>query len=160
MIDYQKEAEKYQPKKIKTLLVGEAPPAGGNNYFYVPRDMNGNKPAKKDANLPITIFHHYFRRKRPIKKSEYIRLLKKLQRKGIFLIDIIDEPIRVRGNPLGIARVRREIRKLKDKMKRRKISVKEKNIIFLAARGNYISAIRREFPYSEVFRWIDFRMCH
>jgi len=39
-IDYFLESQKYRPKEIKMLLIGEAPPASGKTYFYVPKPMD------------------------------------------------------------------------------------------------------------------------
>mgnify|MGYP001604811516 CR=1 FL=1 len=47
------EAEKYRPKAIKTLLIGECPPVNGQ-YFYIP------KANYREIALASTIFMHYF----------------------------------------------------------------------------------------------------
>ena len=87
MINYEQESEKYRPTKIKTLLVGEAPPQSGDAYFFVPRRVTYNS-------LPGTVFIHYFN-KLPKNKSEYITMLKELQNMGIWFTDIINEPLQV-----------------------------------------------------------------
>lgn len=94
-IDYFKESEKYKPANIKILLIGESPPPSGKSYFYVPRAMSNRRSISSDRSLPATIFYHYFM-KRPETKEEYIQLLLKLKEVGVFLIDIYDEPIRIR----------------------------------------------------------------
>lgn len=156
-IDYFIESEKYRPKTIKTLLVGEAPPSSGKTYFYVPEAMSDKILIQKDSSLPATIFNHYFL-KRPTTAEEYVNFLRLLHAKGIFLIDICDEPIKVRNNPEGIQRIKREIPKLRGKMKRRNINVAVEDILFLLARNNYIKDIKREFPNSTYKTWMDFRM--
>lgn len=160
-INYFNESGKYRPEKIgktiKILLVSEAPPSSGTTYFYVPRRMSDRIPIQKDRSLPATIFNHYFG-KRPTTIDEYVNFLVKLQEKGIFLIDICDEPIKVRGNPNGIQRIIREIPKLRTKMEERKINIADEDIVFLLARNSYIKYIRREFPNSKFIRWIDFRI--
>ncbi len=156
-IDYFLESEKFRPKEIKKLLIGEAPPASGKTYFYVPKPMNTSIPIREDRSLPATILHHYFRQ-RPADVETYIQLLKCLQKMGIFLIDICDDPITVRRNPEGLERIIEEIPKLRGKMADREIHVPESNVIFLLARNNYRKHIRREFPQARTICWIDFRM--
>ena len=94
MIDYQKESVKYRPRVVRTLLIGEAPPANGKSYFYVPCPMKIGLSIENDRSLPATIFHHYFQ-ERPTNIETYVTFLRRLQEAGIFLIDICDDPIRV-----------------------------------------------------------------
>jgi hypothetical protein len=106
-IDYLRESDKYRPKTIKTLLVGEAPPFSGKTYFYAPCMLPNAIPVENDRSLPATIFNHYFQ-ERPRTTGQYINFLLKLKEKGIFLIDICTEPIKVRGCiNLGDVRVER-----------------------------------------------------
>ena len=86
-IDYFLKSEKYRPKEIKILLIGEAPPASGKTYFYVPKPMNTSIPIREDRSLPATIFHHYFQQ-RPADVETYIQLLERLREMHRFLIDI------------------------------------------------------------------------
>lgn len=156
-IDYKKESEKYRPKEIKILLVGEAPPSNKKTYFYIPKPMNPNRNIKNYISLPATIFNHYSI-KIPLTEKKYITALKKLQKRRIFLIDIIDEPIRVRKNPIGLYKVKREIKNLRIKMKMRKIKIEDKNIIFLLARNDYRRDINNEFPNANKISWVNFRI--
>ena len=156
-INYFQESEKYRPETIKTLLVGEAPPSSGKTYFYVPKPMSDKIPIQKDRSLPATIFNHYFQT-RPTTKDEYVDLLLRLKKKGIFLIDICDDPIKVRGNPGGEQRIINDIPKLRNKIASRGIKVADEEIVFLLARTNYLKHIRNEFPNSKHIRWIHFRM--
>ena len=156
-IDYIAEAEKFRPSHIKTLLVGEAPPSSGKRYFYVPFNMSLSLPIEKDRSLPATVFNHYFNR-RPKDKEEYYLFLRRLQEKGVFLIDICDKPIKVRNCPKGLNQIIDEIPKLREKMTSRKIFIPDWEIIFLLARKNYIKKIKLEFPESNLIRWIDFGM--
>jgi hypothetical protein len=119
--------------------------------------MSVVKPIRDDRNLPATIFNHYFG-KRPENEHEYIELLLQLQKKGVFLIDICDKPIKVRDCPQGIQRIKVEINKLRDKIHSREIFIPENNIIFLLARRDYEKEIRNEFPKAQLIRWINFRM--
>ena len=156
-IDYIALSEKYRPDTITTLLIGEAPPPSGKRYFYLPQKMSDTRPIKTDTSLPATIFYHYFQR-RPTTEDEYKFLLLQLQQAGIFLIDICDEPIKVRGCEQGVQRISEEVGNLRRKMSARGICVADHNIVFLLARKNYLKHIRREFPDSQYIPWIDFRM--
>ena len=156
-INYLTESEKYRPKRILTLLVGEAPPPNRKTYFYIPNAKPDKVNIEKDRSLPATIFNHYFG-KRPENDVEYRLFLRELQREGIFLIDICDEPLKVRNSPEGLQRIIDDIPMLRGKMKRREISVPDEDIVFLLARENYKKHLRKEFPISHMIRWIDFRM--
>ncbi|MFC1977857.1 hypothetical protein ACFLWS_06320 [Chloroflexota bacterium] len=156
-IDYFRESEKYRPATIKTLLIGEAPPPSGKTYFYVPRAMSNATPIENDTSLPATIFNHYFH-DRPTAIDRYIAYLTRLIEKGIFLIDICSDPIRVRANPEGVLRIIDEIPKLRSRVLARGIQVIDSNIVFLLARNKYEKQIRCEFPNSQLVRWKDFRM--
>ncbi|MGO8754949.1 MAG: hypothetical protein ACLQHK_06935 [Gallionellaceae bacterium] len=155
-IDYLAEAEKYRPLVISTLLIGEAPPPSGTVYFYVPRAMPTTQPVENDANLPATIFNHYFGT-RPRSSEEYIKLLSALKDKGIFLVDICDEPLKVRGSDEGLCRIIHEIPHLRSKLKGRGIAIAEESMVFLLARRNYKSHIRCEFPAAQCLTWKKFR---
>jgi hypothetical protein len=155
-INYHIEAEKYRPSVIKTLLVGEAPPPSCKAYFYLPRLMTETTPIERDASLPATIFHHYFRT-RPNSIDAYTCLLRALKANGIFLIDICDDPIRVRGSKDGLSRIVSEIPRLRSKLAHRGISVADESIVFLLARRNYKRAIRDEFPNAKLIEWRHFR---
>lgn len=158
-INYFGESEKYRPEKVRTLLIGEAPPASRKTYFYVPKPMDDSIPIRADRSLPATIFNHYFGL-RPATAEAYEKLLRRLQEElRIFLIDISDEPIRVRGNPDGVEYVKKQIPNLRIKIAERGIEVPDRNIIFLLARKDYSKEIRLQFPESERIPWIDFRLC-
>ena len=156
-IKYRAESKKYEPGHIQTLLVGEAPPANGKTYFYVPKPMNPEVSSERQANLPGTVFGHYFR-SIPAREEEYANLLTRLKKRGVFLIDICDEPIKVRNSPEGVARIIAEIPKLRSKLKRRKIRISEDKIIFLHARRDYTRELRSAFPNSKHTCWMCFRM--
>jgi hypothetical protein len=163
-IDYHGLSERYKPSKIETLLVGEAPPPAETRYFYLPMEMNPNRDIRGYTSLPATIFYHHFQ-KIPQSIEEYKELLSELQNKGIFLLDILDEPIRVRDrrflkqiNPDSLQKVIDAIPKLRDKMKIRKIEVNDKNIIFLDPSHGYEKHVAIEFPSSKIIKWVDYRM--
>jgi hypothetical protein len=156
-INYLLESEKYKPEIVKTLLVGEAPPPSGDKYFYVPRAMSTDLPIEEDRSLPATIFYHYFK-ERPTTTDRYITLLLRLKEKGIFLIDIYNEPIKVRNSPDGVKRIINEIPKLRVKIKSRGINIADRNIVFLLARNTYKTHIRHIFPGSELITWKYFRI--
>ena len=156
-IDYLRESEKYRPDTIKTLLVGEAPPSSGKNYFYVPCILQNAIPVENDRSLPATIFNHYFQ-ERPRTIDQYVKFLLKLKEEGIFLIDICSEPIKVRGSSEGLTRITAEIQKLRQKIADRGIYVLDHDIVFLLARNNYVKHIRAQFPDSQRLTWKHFRM--
>jgi len=114
--------------------------------------------------LPATIFNHYFG-KRPCNKDEYKSFLTSLKDNGIFLIDIIDEPLRIRdrNSPKQIHLQNYKylvscIPKLKAKILKLNIDIEEEKITFLLARQHYKSELRNEFPKSRLISWKDFRM--
>lgn len=160
-IDYFKESEKYKPDTVTTLLVAEAPPPSGESYFYVPKPMNNNRPIRTDQSLPATIFYHYFQT-RPETEEEYVQLLLRLKGMGIFLMDISDEPIRIRqGYQIiqeNLDRLVAEIPNLRGRIRSRGIDVPDENIKFLLPRLHYRRHLRAEFPNARYYRWIEFRM--
>jgi hypothetical protein len=160
-INYFQESERYRPKTVRTLLVGEAPPPGKTKYFYVPKAMSNKVPVEKDRSLPATIFHHYFK-KRPVTIEEYVDLLNKLCDSGIFLMDITDESIRIREtrgiNRKNLRYLISEIKTLRARIKDRGISIDDEDIIFLLPRRHYKRQLDEEFPRSKKIRWIDFRL--
>jgi hypothetical protein len=156
-IEYNKVAGNYRPKKIKILLIGEAPPPSGKTYFYVPK-----VPVRKGS-LPATIFQHYFGRN-PETEKEYVDMLKILMDEGIFLIDIYDEPIKIldKTKPRwrdmeNLDKVINEIPNLRGKIKKRQINIKDENITFLLARNDYKKVIKQIFPDSKLVSWKKFR---
>ncbi len=157
-INYKDEAEKYMPThSIRALLVAEAPPSDKKSYFYVPKAMNPASSIENQRNLAATVFWHYFH-EIPGTRKDYERLLKKLKKRRIFLVDICDEPIRVRNSPEGLARIKSEIPKLRRKLKDRGITISEDKIVFLHARRNYSKYLRSEFRESKHTCWMCFRM--
>lgn len=156
-IDYEAESEKYRPNPIRCLLVGEAPPPSGQTYFYIPKALSEDIDIANDKSLPATIFYHYFQA-RPTTMEECDDFLRRLKSMGIFLIDICDEPIKVRNSLAGVERIIHEISSLREKMALRRIDVPDEKIAFLLARRNYERHIRKEFPRSKQITWKDFRM--
>lgn len=159
-IDYYQESEKYRPEKIDTLLIGEATPPSEKKYFYLPTKMNAERPIEKYRSLPATIFNHYFK-SRPFSAEEYGQFLYRLKSKNIFLLDILDEPLRIRErsgiNEKNYKILLSRIPKLKKKIKNRGISIPENKIIFLLARRHYRKQLKKEFPQSQFRTWKDFR---
>lgn len=160
-INYFQESEKYRPKTVRTLLIAEAPPPMGTKYFYVPIAMPTKVPVERDASLPATIFHHYFQ-KRPNTVDKYIGFLNRLRDAGIFLMDIVDEPIRIREkggiHQENLHYLISKIKTLRTKIRKRGILIGDKDIIFLLPRQNYKRQLGEEFPNSTKIRWIDFRL--
>jgi hypothetical protein len=158
-IDYIKESAKYRPKRIKTLLVGEAPPPDGKSYFYVPKER------LREDSLPATIFNHYFD-EIPKTKERYKHLLEKLRDEiGIFLIDIYEKPIRIREgnwniNHENLKKVKDALPGLRNRMKERGINVKVEDIIFLMPSKNRWkkAEIKPYFKESKIeIGWAKFR---
>ena len=163
-MDYEKLAEKYKPKEINTLLVGESPPPNGKKYFYHPQKISLSKSIEDDRSLPSTIFYHYFK-KRPKDELEYEKMLNNLKNLGIYLIDIFDKPIKVqdRNKKGGINRenlelIKNNIPKLRKKIQKKGISVADEDIIFLLARPHYKTELNQYFPNSKKIQWKKFRI--
>lgn len=156
-LNYLALSENYRPRQINTLLIGEAPPPCGTKYFYLPQKLKNNVPIREDRSLPATIFWHYFQR-RPQDEKEYELLLEKLKDAGIFLVDIMDEPIRIRGNKENEERLVNEIPFLRSKLEMREIIVPEEDMIFLLARNTYKQHIRRHFKCASLIPWIEYRL--
>ena len=157
-------SEKYRPEKVETLLVGEGPPPSGKRYFYLPARMNPKRDIRGYRSLPATIFYHYFRTI-PSTVEEYESLLIKLKERNIFLIDILDKPLKIRDrtskngiNGDNYDLLISSIPGLRDKIKDRGISISEDMIVFLLARTSYEKELKREFPNAKFVRWIDFRL--
>lgn len=163
-INYFKESEQYRPESIKTLLIAEAPPPSGKHYFYVPKEMSAEIPIENDRSLPATIFYHYFQ-ELPQSKEDYLNLLKNLKDMGIFLMDIMDMPIRIRDrkakggiNQENLRALKNEIPKLRDTISSRGIVIDDDKMIFLIPRPHYKKEIKREFRKACIVRWKDFRL--
>mgnify|MGYP000912663479 CR=1 FL=1 len=163
-LNYFELSEKYRPKKVENLIVGEGPPPSGKRYFYLPIRMNPKRDIRGYRSLPATIFYHYFR-SIPSTVEEYESLLIKLKERNIFLIDILDNPLKIRdrSSANGINKENYDllisgIHGLKDKIKERSIYISEDRIVFLLARTSYKKELKREFPNAQYFRWIDFRL--
>jgi hypothetical protein len=164
MLDYKILATKYKPEKVTTLLIAETPPPNGERYFYLPRMLRNGGKIENDQSLPATIFHHYFG-KRPSTEAEYEGLLFRLKEKDIFLIDLIDEPRRIRDrngirqrNQENLAYLINQIPLLRKKIENLEIKIDDENIIFLLARNDYKRQLKEEFPCSQFYKWKEFRM--
>src|SRR5258708_2835038 len=114
-LDYHALSERYRPEQITTLLVGEAPPPSGVSYFYLPAALRVTADIRANRSLPATVFHRYFK-KLPRDSAEYAQMFSALKKMGVFLIDICDEPIKVRDNAAGVARIIDEIPRLRLKL--------------------------------------------
>lgn len=156
-LNYKQIAEEYKPHKIKTLLIGEAPPPDGESYIYIP-----HVPVP-ETSLPSTVFQHYFGKK-PSTIEEYKAYLEKLCEHEIFVMDICDLPLRIRNDnfpdrvdPQQLAVLISHIPLLYQKIISRGINIPGEQIIFLMARNRYYRQIRENFPKSKAFLWRDFR---
>ena len=163
-MNYIELAETYRPEKIEVLLIGEAPPPNGKNYFYKVPDIYPVKSVEieDDTSLPATIFNHYFG-KRPISPTEYEKFLKCLQSRRVFLIDIFNEPIKIRNGRKGIIKENLEklistqnLKVLKDRID--DLTDPKTKIIFLLARNNYLKNLRQSFKDVSFINWKCFRL--
>jgi len=163
MTNYSELAKVYKPSELKVLLIGEAPPPNGKSYFYkIPEKYPIRKSTiEDDASLPATIFNHYFG-KRPNDIGEYKKFLNCLKNRGIFLIDISNEPIIIREKyKLNIENIEKLIsdNNLSDLEGRINSLKNEKTlIIFLLARNNYLKNLRQKFPELSFINWKCFRL--
>jgi hypothetical protein len=163
LLNYVEISQHYQPTKVTTLLLGESPPPGGESYFYIPKVMNPNRDINVYSCLPATIFYHYYKTI-PSSIIEYEKLLRKLQKDGIFLMDICDLPLRIRDknqpkqiNLDNLKILLQHIPSLKDKINYRVGMIEEHNIIFLLARKLYKKHLKEHFPNAEYYTWKEFR---
>jgi len=164
MNEHKSSAEKYRPKKAEILLIGESPPSG-KKYFYWPTKMNPNRDIKNYNSLPATIFYHFFQ-EIPSTPERYEQLLVKLQQeKHIFLMDIIDEPLKIRDkcfpnqiNPDNLEKLKSRIPHLREKIRNRGITISDDKIIFLLPRQHYKKELKQHFPDSKYFRWKEYRL--
>jgi len=162
-MDYNKLANNYKPNIIKILLIGEAPPPNGKSYFYYPDNYRKSAHSiEMDRSLPATIFNHFFNA-RPESVSEYEQYLCLLKEKGIFLIDIIDEPLQIRdGNNINTENLEKLLSEENlDELNSRIFSLSQPDteIIFLLARNSYTKRLRDKFGKNvKYIKWKDFRM--
>jgi len=164
MINYVELARKYKPETIKVLLIGEAPPPNGTSYFYKIPDKypSRNTTIENDISLPATIFNHYFGQ-RPKDPNEYSRFLECLKESGIYLIDIINEPLEIRKKDKSLNQ--ENINKListenLNDLESRINSLKnnDSKVIFLLARTKYLKSLRIKFPNYSFVTWKCFRL--
>jgi len=105
---------------------------------------------------------------RPINSEEYKLFLEKLQYQGVFLIDMFNEPIKIRDkskyggiNQKNLERLFTDDNLLNLKNRIEELSTNETIKIFLLARNyrkKYIDKIKDNFPEAELIRWKKFRM--
>ena len=166
IIDYDELAKKHKPKEqVRILLIGEAPPPGGKRYFYLkPNNYRPKGKVEMDQSLPATIFNHYFG-KRPADENEYSDFLIILQDRGIFLIDLINKPLRIREK-YGLNYMNLELIFSDDNLglleeRISGLTNQTTTLIFLLAR-NYHKIYRQKltsrFPNAKFIRWKDFRL--
>lgn len=171
-INYSKTSSLYKPKKIRTLLIGEAPPPSGEKYFYkIPKKYVVSKIIADDTSLPATIFNHFFGR-RPNNSEEYGEFLESLKENGIFLIDLINLPLKIRDkkekggiNKELVDNVFSDTNLVDLKNRINELSDSETEIIFLLARKykkdykNRLSeTLGIKLTKKNYIRWKDFRL--
>lgn len=163
-MDYITLSNNFKPEVINILLIGEAPPPNGKNYFYkVPEIYPARKSSiEDDTSLPATIFNHYFGR-RPEAPQEYEQFLKCLKERGIYLIDILNKPIVIRKKDgsldqdnLKILLSEENLNELDCKIK--SLTNADTKIIFLLARTKYLKVLKNKFPNVSYITWKCFRL--
>lgn len=160
-VKYKDAVKKYKPAKIKTLLIGEAPPPPTEknpnpNYFYiVPKNRQGHAES-----LPGRVFKHYFGDYAQ-STEDYENKLDKLRDMGIFLIDIVEEPITVKAgrgvpeNPESIQIIKEALPRLKKRI--HELGISEKDVIFLIPKGrSYERYAKKLFTDSKFYGWREF----
>ena len=152
MINYRNEAGRYRPTDVKILLIAESPPPAAKDYFYIPK-----VPVRKGS-LPDTIFRHYFHDAVPATQEEYQRALTDLQCRGVFLIDIADEPLRIRNknypswiDPAELKRLKDKITDLRGKIQNLGIRITDESIKFLLPRRHYKRELEWLFPQAAFY---------
>lgn len=99
-------------------MIGEAPPPNGTTFFYVPK-LPSSRKIEAERTMSATIFHHYFG-ELPRSLEQYEGYLLQLKYHGIYLIDILDEPIRIRGHSANEAYLVSKIPAFKQSCRRRR----------------------------------------
>jgi len=79
---------------------------------------------------------------------------------GIFLVDIYDQPIKVRGSAEAEKRIIDAIPTLEERLRLRGIEIQTQQTIFLLARNSYEKHIRKQYPFALRVPWIKFRMAN
>jgi len=165
-LDYEAIAEKYKPRgEIKHLLIGEAPPhENPDNYFYIPREKGvGTGFQGFHASLPGLVFKKFLGYV-PTNKMEYVLCLKKLQAMGVWVIDLVPEPLVVNTRASGVDPEAVDV--LVDAvpdLKRRvdDLGVPYKNIILLNLRSRVNTALIKAFPGAKPYKtWKQFLTDH
>jgi hypothetical protein len=78
-------ASRFKPKRVKLLLIAEAPPSSLDRYFYFPTVRTQDSLFRYVARLTLGT--------EPTRKNK-VELLSSLQRAGVYLMDVSPEPIR------------------------------------------------------------------
>jgi hypothetical protein len=163
-MDYQKLAQTYKPQTVKTLLIGEAPPPNGKSYFYKVPDKypTRSNTIENDTSLPATMFNHYFG-VRPNNPNEYEQFLVCLKETGVYLIDIINEPLEIRKkdkslNLVNIERLISDSNLNELEIRINTLINQDTKVIFLLARTKYLKSLRIKFPNYSFVTWKCFRL--
>lgn len=146
---YKSYANKFKPKVIKYLFIGESPPKTQEGqklrYFY-------NYENEKDTNTLLSNISCIFLEKKFFKVDNKEEFLKELQKKGVFLLDATYEPINKKSKGERIEKIKKGYLLLKMNIFSLKLNPKLK--IFLI-HNNVIEAIgnliRRDFVDFQIF---------
>ena len=90
---YQQAREKYQPQKVKLLLITEAPPPHDRHrYFYFERVLRGDSLFLETIKVLFAEEVAAFETTKQI-RAEKVYFLERLQEEGFFLIHAADTPL-------------------------------------------------------------------
>ncbi|GAJ02423.1 unnamed protein product, partial [marine sediment metagenome] len=112
------------------------------------------KPIIEDKSLQATIFNNYFGR-RPSNSIEYENFLEELSNRRIFLIDISNEPLKIRDkNGLHKENIKKLIsRDTLEYLNKRINKLECEQLIFLIPRTYYRNILIEKFPKTSFLTW-------
>jgi hypothetical protein len=134
-------AERYRPKRINLLLIAEAPPAAHDRYFYF-----------HDVHTQDSLFRYVARSLLPgaqPTRENKPALLAQLRDRGVFLIDLKQDPVDGTALSSYVPNLVRRVQELNpDRIVLIKATVYDAAYEALAAAGLPVSPVRVPFPGS------------
>jgi hypothetical protein len=134
-------AERYRPEHIRLLLIAEAPPEAEDRYFYF-----------HDVHTQDSLFRYVARSllpdAQPTRENKPV-LLAQLRDRGVFLIDLKQDPVDGTALTAYVPDLLRRVQELNpDRIVLIKATVYDAAYAALAAAGLPVSSIRVPFPGS------------
>lgn len=134
-------AERYRPERIELLLVAEAPPKAPDRYFYF-----------HDVHTQDSLFRYVARsllpNTEPTRENKPV-LLAQLRDRGVFLIDLKQDPVDGTALSSYVPDLVRRVRELQpERIVLIKATVYDAAYAALAAAGLPVSSVRVPFPGS------------